>query len=153
MDRWPHPPLSLVLRAARRTDKFTAPPGWKSASAMEQYLTAVGCQMNRTSSLPWSTASTCRRTRVSFSPRMIQPEHCPSTPPCGQLSGPGCARGRTAPAARTCAGSRTGDGARVRRCLPASIDGCHRDLLEQQRRRIAVVDVQTRVLLPSRLRD
>ena len=56
---------------------------------------------------------------------MIRPERCPSTPPCGQLSGPGCAPGRTAPAARTCTG-RTGDGAGVRRCLPASIDGCHR---------------------------
>jgi len=31
--------------------------------------------------------------------------------------------------------------------------GATGDLLEYQRRRIAVVDIQTRVLLPSRLRD
>ena len=34
-----------------------------------------------------------RSAGLSLWPKMIRPERCPRTPPCGQLSAPGCARG------------------------------------------------------------
>jgi len=37
---------------------------------------------------------------------MIPAGRCPNTPPCGQLSGPGCAHGRTVRAVPRCTGSR-----------------------------------------------